>query len=357
MSVELSARPGSPQAPEEGTVSAWRPGTSRRRRLALILAIVGVLAASGLSLAVGSRTIELTTVWQALFGSATGPDAQVITTLRLPRTVLGLLAGTALGVAGALIQAVTRNPLADPGILGVNAGSAFAIAIAVGVFGVTSPSGYLWFALLGALLATVAVYVIGSSGHGSVSPARITLAGMALGAVLSGITSALRLADDKKFSVIQTWQAGSFADRGWDVIVPTLPFLAVGLILAVVLRRSLDAIALSDDMARALGTNVTAARLGALAAITLLAGGATAMVGPIVFVGLMVPHVARWVAGPRQGWIIGLSALLAPVLVLVSDVIGRVILRPEEVAVSVVTAFIGAPVLIHLVRHSKASAL
>ncbi|MCT2996674.1 Fe(3+)-siderophore ABC transporter permease, partial [Propionibacterium freudenreichii] len=274
-----------------------------------------------------------------------------------PRSVLGLLAGAALGVAGALIQAVTRNPLADPGILGVNSGSAFAIALGVGLFGASSPGQYLWFAFAGALVATVVVYLIGASGSGSVSPARITLAGMALGAVLSGITSAMRLADDRRFSVIQAWQAGSFADRGWDVIVPTLPFLAAGLVIAALLGRSLDAIALSDDLARALGTNVNRARLLALAAITLLAGGATAMVGPIVFVGLMVPHVARWISGPRQGWIMVLCLVYAPVLVLAADVLGRIVLRPGEVAVSIVTAFIGGPVLIYLVRRTKAGKL
>jgi iron complex transport system permease protein len=310
-----------------------------------------------LSIMVGSRDVPLSTVWGTLTGTETGRDADVVTTLRIPRTAMGLLVGAALGVAGALIQAVTRNPLADPGILGVNAGSAFAVAMGVGLLGVTAPSGYVWFAFGGALVTTVIVYLIGSIGRGSVSPAQLTLAGVALGAVLSGITSALLLADQETFSVIRAWEAGSFADRGADVIGATAPFLGAGLVIALVLGPALNAVALGDDLAHALGAKVLRTRVLSLLAITLLAGSATAMAGPVAFVGLMIPHIARWIVGPDQRWIIAYSVLLAPVLTVAADVLGRVVLPTGEMQVGIVTAFLGAPVLVLLVRRQRVSGL
>ena len=323
--------------------------------LLVVLALLAIVTV--LSVMVGSRDLPLSTVWNALTGADTGRDAQVVTTLRIPRTVMGLLVGAALGVAGALIQAVTRNPLADPGILGVNAGSAFAVAMGVGLLGVTAPSGYVWFAFGGALVTTVVVYLVGSIGRGSVSPAQLTLAGVALGAVLSGITSALLLADQETFSVIRAWEAGSFADRGGEVISATAPFLVVGLVIALALGPALNAVALGDDLAHALGAKVLRTRVLSLLAITLLAGSATAMAGPVAFVGLMIPHIARWIVGPDQRWIIAYSVLLAPVLTVAADVLGRVILPTGEMQVGIVTAFLGAPVLVLLVRRERVSGL
>ena len=323
--------------------------------LLVVLALLAIVTV--LSVMVGSRDLPLSTVWNALTGADTGRDAQVVTTLRIPRTVMGLLVGAALGVAGALIQAVTRNPLADPGILGVNAGSAFAVAMGVGLLGVTAPSGYVWFAFGGALVTTVVVYLIGSIGRGSVSPAQLTLAGVALGAVLSGITSALLLADQETFSVIRAWEAGSFADRGGEVISATAPFLVVGLVIALALGPALNAVALGDDLAHALGAKVLRTRVLSLLAITLLAGSATAMAGPVAFVGLMIPHIARWIVGPDQRWVIAYAVLLAPVLTVAADVLGRVILPTGEMQVGIVTAFLGAPVLVLLVRRERVSGL
>ncbi len=323
--------------------------------LLVVLALLAIVTV--LSVMVGSRDLPLSTVWDALTGADTGRDAQVVTILRIPRTVMGLLVGAALGVAGALIQAVTRNPLADPGILGVNAGSAFAVAMGVGLLGVTAPSGYVWFAFGGALVTTVVVYLVGSIGRGSVSPAQLTLAGVALGAVLSGITSALLLADQETFSVIRAWEAGSFADRGGEVTSATAPFLVVGLVIALALGPALNAVALGDDLAHALGAKVLRTRVLSLLAITLLAGSATAMAGPVAFVGLMIPHIARWIVGPDQRWIIAYSVLLAPVLTIAADVLGRVILPTGEMQVGIVTAFLGAPVLVLLVRRERVSGL
>ena len=323
--------------------------------LVALAVLVLVMAAS---LAIGSRTISPGVVVQALTHGRDGSvDAAVVLDGRLPRTLVGLLAGIGLGVAGAVIQAVTRNPLADPGILGVTSGSAFAVAIAVGVLGVTAPTGYVWFAFGGALVATVVVYLIGSAGSGSASPVQLTLAGVAIGAVLSGITATMLISNPQAFNVMRAWQAGSIADRGWPVIATVWPFILAGAVLALLITPSLNAVALGDDLASSLGANVLRTRALAVVGVTLLAGGATAMAGPIAFVGLMVPHVARWFVGPDQRWIAAFTLVMAPTLLLVADITGRVIARPGELPVGVVTAFIGAPVLIALVRRQKAMGL
>ncbi|GII97735.1 iron complex transport system permease protein [Sediminihabitans luteus] len=344
-----------PAPPRPRAPGLQSPGA---RTAALVTALVVLVVCVVASLAIGSRAVPVGTVWAALTGGdVPAADHAAVVGLRLPRTVLGLAVGASLAVAGAVIQAVTRNPLADPGILGVTSGSAFLVAVAVGFLGVTSPTGYVWFAFAGALLATVAVYLVGSAGRGTPGPAQLTLAGVALGAVLSGLVSAIRLTDPERFAAIQAWESGSFQNRGWDVIVPVLPFVVVGLLLALALTGPLNALSLGDDLAHALGSSVGRTRVLAVVVVTLLAGGATAMAGPIVFVGLMVPHVARWVVGPDQRWIVALSMVLGPVLVLVADVAARVVARPGEIPVGVVTAFVGAPVLVALVRRRKVTGL
>lgn len=328
------------------------------RLLSWFLALVALAALIAASLAIGARDIPLDSVIQALgHGQDATLDAAVVIDGRVPRTLIGLLAGMGLGVAGALIQAVTRNPLADPGILGVSFGAAFAVAIAVGVLGITTPSGYVWFAFLGALLATVVVYLVGSAGGRSASPVRLVLAGVAFGAVLSGITSALLVADPEGFAAMRAWESGSIADRGWATIGPVWPFIAVGVVLALAITPALNAVALGDDLAASLGANVLRTRILVVVAVTLLAGGATALAGPIAFVGLMVPHVARWIVGPDQRWIVAFTLVLSPILLLLADVLGRVITRPGELPVGIVTAFVGAPVLIVLIRRQRAGAL
>ena len=332
--------------------------TRALRRAGAALAVAGALTlVIGLSLAIGANPLPIETVVAVLRGEGT-PDATfVVAELRIPRTVVGLLAGAALGVAGALMQAFTRNPLADPGILGVNAGAALAVALGMSVLGIRAVSGAVWFAFAGALVVTVAVYLIGSGGRGPAGPIRLTLAGVALGAVLSGITTGIVLSDPDAFDAMRSWNAGSLLGRGWDVIVPIAPFIALGLVLTVVLARGLNAVALGDDVARAQGANLRGIRIGVIVAVTLLAGAATALAGPISFVGLMVPHIARWLFGADQRVILLVSAVLAPVVVLGADVLGRVLIAPAELPVGIVTAFVGAPILIALARRRRASAL
>jgi iron complex transport system permease protein len=331
--------------------------SSPRRAFGLLVAMAVLVVLLLASVAVGSRSIPLPVVLDALLHDSGAGDAYVVWDLRVPRTVAGLTVGVALGLAGALIQALTRNPLADPGILGVNAGAAFFVALGVTVFGVTSISGYVWFAFAGALVVTVVVYVIGSAGRGGADPTHLTLAGVALGAVLTGIVTAMLLLDPRAFDRMRQWNAGSLVGRGWDVLLPVLPALSIGVLLALASASALNAISLGDDLARSLGASITRTRVLVIAAVTLLAGGATAIAGPIAFVGLMVPHVARWITGPDQRWILAYTLVLAPSLVLAADVLGRVVVRPGEIPVGIVTAFVGAPVLIVLVRRRKASGL
>ncbi|MFE7508650.1 iron chelate uptake ABC transporter family permease subunit [Promicromonospora sp. NPDC057488] len=328
------------------------------RYLALGAGTVALLVVIVASLAIGSRPVPPDVVVAALLGQdVPAGDWRAVVELRVPRTVIGCAVGIALGVAGALIQAVTRNPLADPGILGVTAGSSFFVALGVVLLGLSSPEQYIWLALAGALVATVAVALVGGSGGARVDPVRLTLAGVALTAVLAGVVSGLRISAPRTFNALLTWETGSLVDRGWQVAGPVLPFIAIGLVTALLLGGSLNALALGDDVATALGSTVWVTRVGAVLAVTLLAGGATAIVGPISFIGLMVPHVARWIAGPDQRWIIGLTLILAPALLLTADVLARVVLWPGEMPVGIVTAFVGAPVLIALVRRQKAFAL
>ncbi|SMX87051.1 iron complex transport system permease protein [Brevibacterium sp. Mu109] len=331
-------------------------GTSTKiTGLLVALIVLGVLIV--LSIAVGANRLGLHTVWDAITGSGSGESVALVRGLRVPRTVAGLVVGVALGLAGALIQALTRNPLADPGILGVNSGAAFFVVVAMGVFHVRAVTGYVWFALFGALLVTFAVYLIGSVGRRSVDPIQLTLAGVAVGAVLTGAATAMMLMDPGTFEHMRSWNAGAISGLRFDTIVPVLPFLAVGAVLALLVAHPLNAIALGDDLAKTLGVNVNRIRIVVVVAVTLLAGGATALAGPIGFVGLMVPHVARWFVGPDQRWIMAYTVAIAPCLLLASDVLGRIVIAPAELPVGVVTAFVGAPVLILLVHRRRVSGL
>ncbi|WP_144722048.1 FecCD family ABC transporter permease [Agrococcus jejuensis] len=338
-------------------VGASSVATRSRRSLGVrIASLVGALAllaaAIAASMFVGSRDVPPDLVVHILQGGdASVQDADAVLGLRLPRTIAAVVVGAALGAAGALIQALTRNPLADPGLLGVTSGSAFAVAMGVALLGITSPAQYVWIALIGAGVATTLVMAIGSVGRGGGDPVRIVLAGVAIGAVLAGIVAGLRLSNPRTFSALQVWESGRLDGRGWDVLLPILPILGVGLLLALVLAPALDVLALGDDLASSLGARVGIVRTGTVIAVSILAGSATAVAGPLAFLGLMVPHVGRFLAGPRNGWIVVLSALVAPVILIVSDMLARVALENGELPVGVVLAFVGAPVLIVLARR------
>ncbi|MBS3178838.1 MULTISPECIES: FecCD family ABC transporter permease [unclassified Pseudoclavibacter] len=331
--------------------------SNAKRTLALVIALVVLAGTVALSIFVGARAISPEVVWESILGSRATEEHIMVLDLRIPRTVVGLVVGPALGLCGALIQAFTRNPLADPGILGVNAGASFVVTLAVGIFGFTAPGQYVWFALIGAFLATMLVYAMGSVGGGTATPLTLTLAGVAISAVLGGFTSAIVLKNIDALNVTRFWGVGSIGGRSMDVLLTCLPLILIGVVLALFCARSLNALSLGDELAASLGVRIRSTRVLVVIAVTLLAGTAVAIAGPIGFVGLMVPHVVRWFVGPDQRWILVMSIVISPILLLAADILGRIVLPSGELRVGLVTAIVGAPVLIGLVRRKKVSGL
>ncbi|MFH0173552.1 FecCD family ABC transporter permease [Streptomyces cacaoi] len=325
------------------------------RTAGLLLGLVLLLAATALSLAVGTRQIPLHQVWSGLFAPTGTENDAIVRDLRLPRTLTGVAVGAALGLGGGLMQTLTRNPLADPGLLGVNAGAAAAVVTAISGLGITSFTGYLWFALAGAALAATAVQALGGGRYAT--PVRLALAGTAVNAALFGYVNGLQQWDLGTLDEMRYWAVGTLAKRDAGLLLTVLPLLVAGAALALALARPLGALALGDDQARALGTRVRRTRVLSVVAITLLCGGATALCGPIGFVGLMIPHAARAFCGPDPRWLLPYCALYAPVLLLGSDVLGRIVAAPSEIEVGTVTAFLGGLLFIHLVRRRKAAQL
>ncbi|MFJ4783897.1 FecCD family ABC transporter permease [Streptomyces sp. NPDC088794] len=318
-----------------------------------------VVLLSLLSLALGALSIPLGDVVRAVLGHPPSRLVDnVIWSVRIPRTLLALTTGAALGMSGALMQALTRNPLADPGILGVSAGASFAIVVSVAVFGVTSLYGYVWFAFGGALAASVVVYLLGQLGRSGATPVKLALAGVAVTSLLSSFTSAVVLTDPDALNRYRFWSAGSLADLDAGDLQRILPFLAVGAVLALACAPALNSLALGDDVAASLGRRLGLVRLQGVTAVVLLTGASVAVIGPVVFLGLVVPHIARVLAqyagiGPDQRWLLPMSAALAPVLLLTADIIGRMAARPTEIQAGVLVAFVGGPFFIALVRRRK----
>nr|WP_250549416.1 iron ABC transporter permease [Pseudonocardia sp. H11422] len=305
------------------------------------------------SVAIGAKAIPLGHVWDALVAPTGSEDDIVVRSLRVPRTVLGILVGAALGLAGALIQGHTRNPLADPGLLGVNAGAAFLVVIGIYVFGVTTLFGYVWFAFAGALAASVAVFLLGSTGRSGPTPVTLALAGAALSYLLQALTTSVILVDVETLDAYRFWNVGSLAGRDGEVAGQVVWFLAIGAVIGLASAPALNALSLGEDVARSLGQSVRRTRVLGIVAITLLAGGATAACGPLVFVGLVVPHVVRVFTGPDYRWLLPASALTGAVLLLIADILGRVVVRPGELQVGILLALIGAPFFIALIRRRK----
>ncbi len=323
----------------------------------LVVAVVVLVAACAASLAIGARGLPLTTIWEAItnFNPESGDHAVVIA--RIPRTVLGLLAGAALGLAGAAMQGVARNPLADPGILGLNAGAALAVVVGIYVFGVGSLTGYIWFAFIGAAAAAVVVYAIASRGRDGATPVKLALAGAALSAGLFSLMNVILVSSQDTLDRFRFWQVGSIGGRDWSVLLPALPFLTVGAVIVMASGRILNSLALGDDIARGLGQNVALSRGIIGLGIVLLCGSATALAGPIGFLGLVIPHAVRSLTGPDYRWVLPFSMISAPILLIIADVIGRVVLLPGEVPAGIMTALVGAPVFVWLIRRGKGAGL
>ncbi|WP_327090200.1 iron ABC transporter permease [Nonomuraea sp. NBC_01738] len=321
------------------------------------LAVILVIAAAA-SVAVGTRALSPAEVWQGLF-AARGGDQRlseitlIVQTVRVPRTVLAIVAGVALGVSGALIQGYTRNPIADTGLLGVNSGASFAVVAVVLVFGLSNPFQYVWFAFLGAAVAGVIVFGLASLGRGAGSPQTLALAGQGVAVFLAAMTTAVTLSDKTAMNALRFWNAGSMSGVGFDVIWPVTLFIVLGLALAASTLPTINLLNLGDDVARGLGVNIARSRTVGIVAITLLAGATTAACGPIAFLGLMVAHVARYLTGPDYRWLVPCAGLMGAVFLLVCDVAGRVVTRPGELQAGVVVALAGAPFFAALVWRGK----
>lgn len=317
----------------------------------LLFAVAALVAALGLSLAYGHADTSLSAIYSA-FAHYDGSQVHIIIrTVRLPRALIAAMVGGSLAVAGALMQALTRNPLAAPGILGVNAGAAMMVVMAVFFFRVPTLSLYAWFAFAGAGVAAILVYGVASLGRGAITPLRLTVAGAAMTALLQSLMQAVLVINERTLDEIRFWLAGSVAGRDLDILMQVLPYMLAGLIGAFALSGQVTTLSLGEDVAKGLGqrTGWTKGAIGLL--VVLLAGSSVAVAGPVGFVGLAVPHVSRWLVGTDYRWVLPYAAVIGAILLLIADVGARLVVRPEEVPVGVMTALLGAPFFIYLARR------
>lgn len=310
-------------------------------------AVLFAVAAATFVLSISLGSVGFVAPWTAF-----DPDhvSYAVAAARLERTITGCFVGAALALSGALLQGLTRNPLADPGLLGITAGATIGMVLAVAVFSVGSLSGYMWYSFIGAALAAAAVHLLASLGGGATTPGRIVIAGAAITAALTSWTTALLLTEQERFDRLRFWLVGGLGS-GYDAILTVGPTLIVGVILGLLSIRMLDTLALGDDMARGLGRRVGRDRLLVGTAVVLLAGSATAAAGPIAFVGLIVPHAVRAMVGPIHSRVLPLSLGWGAVLIVLADTVGRVIAPPTEVQVGIMTAIIGVPVFFYLIHR------
>lgn len=329
----------------------------RNFKLVIVLSIILLIASIIASLSFGARVVSFQDIMDGLFSQNKDSFAANIVRKRLSRTIFSLLCGAALGVSGALMQAITRNPLADPSILGVNTGAALFVVCGLAFFNISTANQYIWFALIGAALTAAFVFGIGSMGRGGATPIKLVLAGAATTAALSSLVTAILIPNSYAMDQFRFWQVGSVGSGTWDSITTFLPFLAIGLIIAFISAPALNALALGDDVASGLGVRPGLLRLGAAVGGVILCGAATALAGPIGFIGLLSTHVMRLILGPDVRFTIPMSAIAGAIILTFSDVIGRLVASPGELEVGVVTAFIGAPILIILAKKSKVRSL
>ncbi|MFG2018817.1 FecCD family ABC transporter permease [Actinomadura geliboluensis] len=341
------------------TVATERPPDAALARRPARVRVLGLVAAGAVlaavmaaSVVLGSRDVSLADVWAAL-GGADDTLERAAVAKRIPRTLLAVLLGAALALSGAVMQGVTRNPLADPGILGVNMGASLAVVAAVAYFGLTSPVGYIWVAMAGAAVTAVFVYGVGSLGRGGATPLKVALAGAATSAAFASLVSAVVLPRNDIAGGFRLWQVGGVGGASYERIGQVLPFLLAGFAVCLLSARSLNSLALGDEVAAGLGERVALIRVTASLGAVVLCGAATAVAGPIAFVGLIVPHACRLLVGVDHRWLLPASVLAGAALLTASDVVGRVVARPQDIEVGIVTAVIGAPVFIHIVRRQK----
>jgi iron complex transport system permease protein len=339
-----------PSAPAPDAAVVRRPGSVR---FLWLLAVVAVLVAVMIaSVAVGSRDVGWSDIVASLGGSPENID-QAAVTKRIPRTLLAVVVGASLGLSGAVMQGVTRNPLADPGVLGINMGASLAVVAGLAWFGLFSSTSIIWTAIAGAAVSAVFVYAVGSLGRGGPTPLKLALAGAATSAALTSFITAVALPRGDIAESVQSWEIGGVGGATFDSIGTVLPFLAVGFAVSLLSARSLNSLALGDELAAGLGERVAIARGVAALGSVLLCGAATAVAGPIGFVGLIVPHLCRLLVGVDHRWLLPFSALTGACLLTATDILGRIVARPSEIDVGIVTALVGAPFFIAIVRRQK----
>jgi iron complex transport system permease protein len=322
------------------------------RPLGLVISVVVLLVVGLLSLRIGSLGISTRDAWDAVFHyNDTDYEQMVVRTLRVPRTIIAMGVGAGLAVAGATMQAVTRNPLADSSILGVSSGASFAIVTAIFYFGITAPYQYVWFAFAGSFVAAALVFIVGAAGRDGPTPVKLALAGVIITSLLGAWTSTLLLLDERTMDVVRFWLAGSMAGRELDTFWQVAPFLLGGSLICVFMGHQLNVMSMGEETARALGMNTTRIRLACSILVVLITGAAVAAAGPIAFVGLATPHIVRAIVGPDYRWILPFSLVGGAIFLTTADIVGRVVAKPSELQVGIVTALIGAPFLVYLARQ------
>lgn len=343
------------QSPTDVGAATVRP-PRRGRPLWLLVVLAVLLVLMFLSVSVGSRDVQWADIVAAFGGSAEGFNEAAVAK-RIPRTLLAVLVGAALGVSGAVMQGVTRNPLADPGILGVNMGASLAVVIGMAYLGLATATGFIWAGIVGAAVTALFVHVIGSLGRGGASPLKLALAGAATSAALSSFISAVVLPRNDIADGVRSWQIGGVGGGTFATLSHVLPFLVVGFVVCLLSARGLNLLALGDDLAAGLGERVAISRVTASVGSVVLCGASTAVTGPIGFVGLVIPHVCRLLVGVDHRWLLPFSALTGAALLTAADVVGRVVARPGQIDVGIVTALVGAPFFIYIVRRQKVRSL
>ena len=321
----------------------------------LCLSLLSVIAMFSVSL--GVKRIAFSKIMEVIFGNDLDSIEATIILQRIPRTVFGILAGGALGISGALMQSITRNPIADPSILGVNTGASLFVVAGIAFFNITAAYQYIWLAIIGAGLTAVFVYSVASMGKDGATPLKLALSGSAVSIVLGSLVSTIMLPNNRVMEAFRFWQVGSIGSATWENIALISPFLILGFIIAMLISGYLNNLALGDEAATALGTNVVLTRsVGALASV-LLCGAATALAGPIGFIGLIIPHIVRLAFGSEMSKMLPLSFIGSGILLLLSDILGRIIGSPGETEVGIVTAVLGAPIFIFAIRKGRVKSL
>lgn len=334
---------------------AWGDGgrsvvKGQRRFIGLGIGIVLLMGCLLLSITLGAADIDLGTVWKALTAFDGSTNHLIITTVRLPRALIALVVGAALAVAGSLMQGLTRNDLADPGILGISAGAALAVVITTFLIGTTSVQIYTLVAFAGGAIAAIAVYTLGSVGRGGMTPLKLVLAGAVLAYLLSALTTGILILNQRTLDEVRFWLAGSVAGRDLNILLQVLPYILIGLIIAFSIGKQITALTLGEDVAKGLGLNIVWVKAIAVMVVVLLAGSAVALAGPIGFVGLVVPHMVRFWVGIDYRWLLPYAAVWGAALLSLADLAARLVIKPQELPVGIMTALIGAPFFIYLAR-------